>query len=141
VHTVDSGASALEALNQLKQNHEPVALFLVEQQMPGMTGIEFCEQAIALFPEAKRILLTDVDTDADIRKIKTVNIDCYLLKLSDPPENRLYPTVQDLLDDWQAVFTSPFEGKQNRIKSRISSFAINVHLRGWTLRQMMRRVA
>ena len=64
---------------------------MVEQQMPEMTGIEFCEQAIALFPEAKRILLTDVETDAEIRKIKTVNIDCYLLKLSDPPENR-FPT-------------------------------------------------
>ncbi len=108
--TADSGTNALEALNRLKQNNELVALFLVEQQMSPMTGIDFIEQAIALFPDAKRILLTDVETDADIRKIKTVNIDCYLLKLSDPPENRLYPTVQDLLDDWQAAFTSPFEG-------------------------------
>lgn len=108
--TADSVTNALEALNRLKQNHEPVALFLVEQQMPQITGIDFLEQAITLFPEAKRILLTDVETDADIRKIETVNIDCYLLKLSDPPENRLYPTVQDLLDDWQAAFTSPFEG-------------------------------
>ena len=110
VHGVDSGASALLALKQLKQSHEPVALFMVEQQMPAMTGIEFLEQAKELFPEAKCVLLTDVDTDADIRAIKTVNIDCYLLKLSDPPENRLYPVLQDLLDDWQAVFTSPFEG-------------------------------
>lgn len=110
VHTADSGINALQALKLLKQDHDLVALFLVEQQMPQMTGIDFLEQAIALFPEAKRILLTDVETDADIRKIKTVNIDCYLLKLSDPPENRLYPSVQDLLDDWQAVFTSPFEG-------------------------------
>lgn len=109
VLTANSGAEAICALKQLKQNHQSVALFMVEQQMPEMTGIEFLEQAIE-FPEAKRVLLTDVDTDAEIRKIKTVNIDCYLLKLSDPPEERLFPTLHDLLDDWQAAFASPFEG-------------------------------
>lgn len=111
VLTANSGASALLALKQLKQRHEPVALFLVEQPMSAMTGIEFLEQAKELFPEAKCILLTDIDTDADIRAIKTVvNIDCYLLKLSDPPEERLYPVLQDLLDDWLSSFRSPFEG-------------------------------
>lgn len=107
--TAESALKALDELKQLKQHHQPVALFMVEQQMPEMTGIVFFEQAVE-FPEAKRILLTDVETDTEIRKIKTVNIDCYLLKLSDPPEDRLFPIVQDLLDDWQAVFTSPFEG-------------------------------
>lgn len=107
----DSGTSALEALKQLKQRHVPVALFLVEQQMSGMTGIEFLKQAMELFPEAKCVLHTDVDTDTDIRDIKTTaKIDCYLLKLSEPPDQTLYPAVQDLLDDWQASFRSPFEG-------------------------------
>lgn len=77
---------------------------MVEQQMSEITGIEFCEQAIALFPEAKRILLTDVETDTEMRQIKPVNFDCYLLKLSYPPEDP-NPIVQDLLDEWLAVFT------------------------------------
>jgi len=107
----DSGASALDILKHLEQQQVPVALFFVEQQMAGMTGIDFLEQAMKAFPEAKCILLTDVDTDANIRAIKTkVKIDCYLIKLSDPPEERLYPILHDLLDDWQASFHSPYEG-------------------------------
>lgn len=111
VLVADSGASALEVLKQLKLRNELVALFFVEQQMSGTTGVEFLEQAMEVFPEAKCVLLTDLNTDADIRAIKTtVNIDCYLLKLSDPPEERLYPVLQDLLQDWQASFCSPYEG-------------------------------
>ena len=89
----------------------PVALFLVDQRMPQMTGVEFLEQAIPLFPAAKRVLLTAyADTDAAIRAINTARIDYYLMKPWDPPEQRLYPVLDDLLADWQAGFRPPFEG-------------------------------
>lgn len=107
----DSGASALESLKQLKVRNEPAALFLVDQRMPNMTGVEFLEQAIKLFPDAKRALLTAyADTDAAIRAINEVGIDYYLLKPWDPPEENLYPVLHDLLDDWLTTFRPPFEG-------------------------------
>jgi thioredoxin reductase (NADPH) len=107
----DSGASALEVTEQLKLRNEPVALFLVDQRMPQMSGVEFLEKEIKIFPEAKRALLTAyADTDAAIRAINTVKIDYYLMKPWDPPEERLYPVLDDLLDDWQATFHPPFEG-------------------------------
>ncbi|HEY9637526.1 MAG TPA: FAD-dependent oxidoreductase [Coleofasciculaceae cyanobacterium] len=107
----DSGAAALDALKQLKLRNEPVALFLVDQRMPQMSGVEFIEQAIVLFPEAKRVLLTAyADTSAAIRAINTANIDYYLMKPWEPPQERLYPVLNDLLDDWQANFRSPFVG-------------------------------
>jgi thioredoxin reductase (NADPH) len=107
----DSGASALEAVQQLKLRNEPVALFLVDQRMPRMSGVEFLEQALKPFPKAKRALLTAyADTDAAIRAINTTQIDYYLMKPWDPPEERLYPVLDDLLDDWQASFRPPFEG-------------------------------
>jgi thioredoxin reductase (NADPH) len=111
VISADSGASALEAVKQLKLRNESVALFLVDQRMPQMSGVEFLEQAIALFPDAKRALLTAyADTDAAIRAINTVHIDHYLMKPWDPPEERLYGVVDDLLDDWQASYHPAFEG-------------------------------
>lgn len=107
----ESGASALDALKQLKLRNETVALFLVDQRMPQMSGVEFIEQAMPLFPEAKRVLLTAyADTNAAISAINTANIDYYLMKPWEPPEERLYPVLKDLLDDWQANFRSPFEG-------------------------------
>lgn len=107
----DSGASALEVTEQLKLRNEPVALFLVDQRMPQMSGVEFLEKEMEIFPEAKRALLTAyADTDAAIRAINTVKIDYYLMKPWDPPEERLYPVLDDLLDDWQATFHPPFEG-------------------------------
>ncbi|WP_026735025.1 response regulator [Fischerella sp. PCC 9605] len=107
----DSGTSALEALEQLKLRNQSVALFLVDQRMPQMSGVEFLEQAIAIFPDAKRALLTAyADTDAAIRAINTTKIDYYLMKPWNPPEERLYPVLNDLLDDWQAIFHPPFEG-------------------------------
>jgi thioredoxin reductase (NADPH) len=88
-----------------------VALFLVDQRMPQMTGVEFLEQASEIFPEAKRVLLTAyADTEAAIRAINTAKLDYYLLKPWDPPEEKLYPVLDDLLDDWQAIFHPPFEG-------------------------------
>lgn len=107
----DSGQSALEALKQLLLRNEPVALILSDQRMPDMNGVEFLEKARELYPEAKRALLTAyADTDAAIKAINAVRIDYYLLKPWDPPEERLYPVLQDLLDDWLAAFRPPFEG-------------------------------
>ena len=107
----DSGITALESLRQLKLRNEPVALFLVDQRMPRMSGVEFLEEAIELFPDAKRVLLTAyADTEAAIRAINEVGLDYYLMKPWDPPEEHLYPVLTDLLDDWQGQFSPPFEG-------------------------------
>ncbi|MBW8874172.1 MAG: FAD-dependent oxidoreductase [Acidobacteria bacterium] len=111
VMRASSGPSALEAVEQLQVRKTPVALFLVDQRMPQMSGVEFLEKAIPLFPGAKRVLLTAyADTDAAIRAINTARIDYYLLKPWDPPEQCLYPVLDDLLGDWQANFRPPFEG-------------------------------
>ncbi|MDP9072208.1 MAG: FAD-dependent oxidoreductase [Actinomycetota bacterium] len=107
----DSGASALEALQELKRRATPVALLLVDQRMPGMSGVELLEQAKALFPDVKSVLLTAyADTDAAIDAINRVRLDYYVLKPWDPPEERLYPVLDDLLEDWQAGFHPRFEG-------------------------------
>src|SRR3989449_10474587 len=104
-------SSALESVKQLKLRNEPVALFLVDQRMPRMSGVEFLEKAIELYPDAKRALLTAyADTDAAIRAINSVHIDHYLMKPWDPPEERLYGVVDDLLDDWQPSYHPAFEG-------------------------------
>jgi thioredoxin reductase (NADPH) len=103
----DSGLTALEILKQLKLRNEPPALLLVDQRMPNMTGVEFLEQAMNIFPDAKRVLLTAyADTDAAIRSINKAKIDFYLMKPWDPPEQNLFP----VLDDWLASFRPPFEG-------------------------------
>jgi thioredoxin reductase (NADPH) len=107
----DSGPTALEILKQLKLRNEPPALFLVDQRMPQMTGVEFLEQAMNIFPDAKRVLLTAyADTDAAIRSINKAKIDFYLMKPWDPPEQNLFPVVDELLYDWMASFRPPFEG-------------------------------
>src|SRR5947209_1744623 len=90
----DSGARALELLKQLKLRNDLLALFLVDQRMPEMTGVEFLAQATKLFPEARRVLLTAyADTEAAIEAINTVKIDYYLMKPWDPPEEHLYPVL------------------------------------------------
>ncbi|HEV3080871.1 MAG TPA: FAD-dependent oxidoreductase [Gemmataceae bacterium] len=107
----DSGKAALEALDQLKKRNEPVALFLVDQRMPQMTGVSFLTAAVKLYPDAKRSLLTAyADTDAAIRAINDAKIHHYLLKPWDPPEQNLYPVLDDLLEDWQAGYHPPFAG-------------------------------
>ncbi|WP_442939508.1 response regulator [Nostoc sp.] len=107
----DSGITALDAVQQLKLRNEAVALFLVDQRMPQMGGVEFLEQAKGIFPDAKRALLTAyADTDAAIKSINSAKLDYYLLKPWNPPEERLYPILDDLLDDWLAGFRPPFEG-------------------------------
>ncbi|MCB0208184.1 MAG: FAD-dependent oxidoreductase [Anaerolineae bacterium] len=107
----DSGAAGLEALQELKQRNEPVALFLVDQRMPHMSGVEFLGQAAGLYPEAKRVLLTAyADTDAAINAINAAAIHYYLLKPWDPPHEKLYPILDDLLDDWQSSYRPSFSG-------------------------------
>src|SRR2546425_4911654 len=111
VISADSGVSALEATKQLKLRNEPVAFIQVDQRMLRMSALEFLEKAIELYPEAKRALLTAyADTDAAIRAINNVHIDHYLMKPWDPPEERLYGVVDDMLDDWQASYHPAFEG-------------------------------
>ena len=106
-----SGQAALDALTQLKARQEPVALLLSDQRMPGMSGVDFLERARALFPEARRVLLTAyADNDAAIRAINAARIHYYLNKPWDPPEEKLYPALTDLLEDWQAGYRPPFEG-------------------------------
>ncbi len=107
----DSGSAALDALRQLKVRDDPVALFLVDQRMPQMSGVEFLTEAITIFPDAKRALLTAyADTEAAIRAINEVRLDHYLMKPWDPPEDNLYPVLDDLLNDWAASYQPPFEG-------------------------------
>jgi thioredoxin reductase (NADPH) len=111
VRRADSGAAALDLLRQLKLRNAPVALFLVDQRMPVMSGVEFLAKAIELYPDAKRVLLTAyADTEAAIRAINEVGLNHYLMKPWDPPEEQLYPVLTDLLDDWQTSFAPPFEG-------------------------------
>src|SRR6266568_4717702 len=106
-----SGLAALDTLAQVKTRQEPVALLLSDQRMPGMTGVEFLEQARESYPEAKRVLLTAyADTEAAIRAINTARIHYYLNKPWDPPEEKLYPVLTDLLEDWKAGYRPPFEG-------------------------------
>ena len=111
VRRADSGKTALGLVRELKLRNAPVALFLVDQRMPLMSGVEFLEEAIGIFPDAKRVLLTAyADTEAAIRAINDVGLDHYLRKPWDPPEDHLYPVLTDLLDDWRASFAPPFEG-------------------------------
>ncbi|MGR3277368.1 FAD-dependent oxidoreductase [Acaryochloris marina NIES-2412] len=107
----DSGGTALDAVQQLKLRGDIVALFLVDQRMPHMSGVEFIKQASELFPLAKRALLTAyADTNAAIDSINQAQLDYYLLKPWDPPEEKLYPVLDDLIRDWLATFKPEFKG-------------------------------
>ena len=107
----DSGAKALEATEQLKLRGNTVALFLADQRMPGMSGVEFLEKGSEIFPKAKRALLTAyAATDAAISAINDARLDYYLLKPWDPPEEKLYPVLDDLMQDWKAGFKPEFKG-------------------------------
>lgn len=102
---------ALKTLEKLALRNDAVALMLVDQRMPTMMGVEFLERSIQFFPNSKRVLLTAyADTDAAIRAINRVSLDYYLLKPWGPPEEKLYPILDDLLEDWLASFKPPFKG-------------------------------
>jgi thioredoxin reductase (NADPH) len=106
-----SAQEALDSLIDLKNSSDVVALFLCDQRMPEMEGVEFLEKAIKIFPEAKRVLLTAYsDTAAAIKAINDVKLDYYLIKPWDPPEEKLYPVISDLLGDWQGDYIPEFKG-------------------------------
>jgi thioredoxin reductase (NADPH) len=106
-----SGGAALDICNQLKERKDTVALFLSDQRMPGMTGVDFLQKALAIYPNAKRVLLTAyADTEAAIRAINSAKIHYYLNKPWDPPEEKLYPVLDDLLQSWKEGYKAPFDG-------------------------------
>ncbi|MGW3571294.1 FAD-dependent oxidoreductase [Streptomyces sp. NPDC000941] len=112
----ECGESALDALRELKLRGDAVAVILADYRMPRMNGIEFLEQALDIYPGARRVLLTAyADTDAAIDAINVVDLDHYLLKPWDPPEEKLYPVLDDLLEAWRTsehrpVFTTKVVG-------------------------------
>lgn len=107
----NSGKQALETVRQLKQRGAALALFLVDERMPGMTGTQFLAEAIKLYPEARRVLLTAyADTETAITAINRIGLDQYLLKPWEPPEERLYPVLDDLLEEWRSRVRPPSAG-------------------------------
>jgi thioredoxin reductase (NADPH) len=106
-----SGQAALDTCTQLKERGDIVALIVSDQRMPGMAGVDLLERVQAIFPSARRVLLTAyADTEAAIRAINAARIHYYLTKPWDPPEERLYPVLDDLLRDWGQAYKPPFEG-------------------------------
>src|SRR5271155_5849674 len=106
-----SGQAALDTLAQLKVRQEPVALICSDQRMPGITGVEFLERSREIYPDSRRVLLTAyADTEAAIQAINSARIHYYLNKPWDPPEEKLYPVLDDLLGSWKLGYKPPFEG-------------------------------
>jgi thioredoxin reductase (NADPH) len=111
VIAADSGKEALEVIKELKLKNDTAALIISDQRMPEMEGVVFLEQAKEIFPESRTVLLTAYsDTDVAIRAINNLRLNYYLLKPWNPPEEKLYPVVDDLLDDWQAQYKPDHEG-------------------------------
>ncbi|HTJ14414.1 MAG TPA: FAD-dependent oxidoreductase [Dinghuibacter sp.] len=109
--STSSAKEALEALVELQNASDVVALFLVDQRMPEMEGVDFLHEAMKFYPDAKRVLLTAYsDTQAAIKAINNVQLDYYLTKPWNPPEEKLYPVIDDLLDDWQSHYKPRFRG-------------------------------
>ena len=108
---VGSGSEALDVVRELKQRGANIALFMVDERMPGMTGTQFLMEAITLYPDARKVLLTAyADTETAITAINKIGLDQYLTKPWDPPTERLYPVLDDLLADWVTKVRPPFEG-------------------------------
>src|ERR1700738_4517471 len=109
IRRAESGRAGLDALKEFKLRDEQVGLLLADQRMPEMTGVEFLAQARQFYPKARRVLLTAyADTDAAIAAINRADVHYYLLKPWDPPQEKLYPVLDDLLEDWKL---------QDRLKS------------------------
>lgn len=120
-----SGEQAMEVVRQLKQRNDPIALFLVDQRMPRMNGTEFLVEARKLYPQARKVLLTAyADTEAAISSINEVELDYYLMKPWDPPDQNLYPVLDDLLSDWIATVPIPYDG----IRVAGTLWSANCHL-------------
>jgi thioredoxin reductase (NADPH) len=110
IAATESALEALELVKELKLKNEDAALFISDQRMPEMEGIEFLEKANEIFPSAKKVLLTAYsDIEAAIKAINNVKLDYYLLKPWHPPEEKLFPVVNDLLDEWQALYKPDHE--------------------------------
>ena len=106
-----SGAVALETVQRLKQRNDQIALFLVDQRMPGISGVAFLAEAMKFYPKARKVLLTAyADTQAAIAAINLIGLDHYLMKPWSPPEQNLYPVLDDLLSDWLTTVEVPFDG-------------------------------
>jgi len=127
----ESASEALDVIKELKLKNEVVALFISDQRMPEMEGIVFLEKANEIFPAAKKVLLTAYsDIEAAIKAINNVKLDYYLLKPWHPPEEKLFPIVNDLLNEWQALYKPDHEAiriigfqwspKSHRIKEFLS---------------------
>jgi thioredoxin reductase (NADPH) len=125
-----SGLEALEASRQLKERGTPIALFLVDERMPGMSGTQMLREALKIHPDSRRVLLTAyADTEAAISGINDVGLDHYLMKPWDPPSERLYPVLDDLLSDWRARWRPPFEGiRVAGARSSPKSYAVKEYL-------------
>ena len=107
----NSGMEALDLLRKLKQRDDPVALLVVDQRMPEMSGTEFLMEAVKLYPDARKVLLTAyADTEVAIASINVLGLDYYLMKPWDPPDQHLYPVLDDLLSDWLATVPQPYDG-------------------------------
>jgi thioredoxin reductase (NADPH) len=111
ISVADSANEALELIKELKLKNETVALFISDQRMPEMEGVTFLERTKEIFPEAKLVLLTAYsDTDVAIKAINNLKLDYYLMKPWNPPDEKLYPIMDDLLDEWQAQYRPDHEG-------------------------------
>ena len=111
VSAMDSALDAIELIKELKLKNESVAMFISDQRMPEMEGIAFLEIAQEIYPEAKLVLLTAYsDIEAAIKAINKIKLDYYLLKPWSPPEEKLFPVVNDLLDEWQSQYKPDHEG-------------------------------
>src|SRR5882757_4940239 len=136
--STDSVKEALDSLLELKNKSETVAMIISDQRMPEMEGVDFLEKAMEFYPDAKRVLLTAYsDTDAAIKAINAIQLDYYLMKPWDPPEEKLFPIISELLDDWQNEYKPLFKGikvigyqfspKSHEIKEFLSGNLVPYH--------------
>jgi thioredoxin reductase (NADPH) len=148
IAATESAIEALDLIKELKLKNETVALFISDQRMPEMDGITFLKKQKKFFPDAKQVLLTAYsDIEAAIRAINNVKLDYYLLKPWNPPEEKLYPIIDDLLEEWQASHKPDHEGirvigfqwspKSHRLKEFLSGNWFPIY--GWMLKTIRTR--
>ena len=122
-----SGAQALETVTELKQRGSQLALFLVDERMPHMTGTQFLSEAIKIYPDARKVLLTAyADTETAIRAINQIGLDHYLMKPWEPPSTRLYPVLEDLLSEWHASARTTLDEDIQVVGSSLSQASFEV---------------